>query len=186
MKSLLLFVCILAGFIVVVVGCEHPDKKKNQDGCCGNAETKKYSDSMKKFFGSKNLDLFDGFKTAELYEISLKKAKPEAARVGCYSIVKKIGLLSKESSLELKRLLSDENSYDFDTAKKCVFIPDYGLKLIDGDKRLDIAISLSTLEFKFFMNDAGKREDFDGAQKLMRSIINKTLKEEPVGSEEKK
>lgn len=72
---------------------------------------------------------------------------------------------------EVKRLLLDDASYDFDVAKKCVMVPDYALRLHAGARHLDILVSFACSQWAIAGKGDSRVEDFDPVAGRLKAVV---------------
>lgn len=72
---------------------------------------------------------------------------------------------------DLKKMMLDGTSYDFDMAKKCVMVPEFALRLHAGLRHLDVLISFSCNTWTFQVGRDGRLEDFDPVAGRMKAIV---------------
>lgn len=78
------------------------------------------------------------------------------------------------SKATLSKVLTDPNSYLWDVAKGCEFLPGVALRLADDKMQVDVLICFSCDEFAFYLN--GKHvghEDFDPRRADLLRIAKK-------------
>ena len=79
-----------------------------------------------------------------------------------YPVISGPGAIDEESRAALSKILTDPDTYLWDSAKACEFIPGIALRLADARVQVDVLICFSCDELEIYTN--GKRvgqEDFD-------------------------
>ncbi|MBC8158571.1 MAG: hypothetical protein H8E94_04485 [Alphaproteobacteria bacterium] len=75
-----------------------------------------------------------------------------------------------------KSLVLDEASYDFETAKKCVMVPEYVFRFHAGAKSADVLVAFGCTMWAFGEADGDKVEDFDPVAANLRAIVETVFK----------
>ena len=73
-----------------------------------------------------------------------------------------------------KALVLDEASYDFETAKKCVMVPEYVFRFHAGTKSADVLVAFGCKMWAFGSND--NVEDFDPVAANLSAIVETVFK----------
>ena len=116
-------------------------------------------------------------KTCEAYRIGdyLGKAKEDKPKkLYGYPIISGPVPIDDASKTTLSKVLTDSNTYLWDVAKGCEFLPGVALRLADEKTQADVLICFSCDELEFYLN--GKRvghEDFDPRRADLLRIAKK-------------
>ena len=97
------------------------------------------------------------------------KAGPDA--IAGYAWKARGADLAPAAGAELKRLILDDASYDFDVAKKCVMVPEYALRLHAGPRHLDVLVSFACAMWAFDKDGDSRVEDFDPVVGRLRAVV---------------
>jgi len=116
-------------------------------------------------------------KTCEAYRIDgyargAKADKPK--KLHGYPIISGPVPLDDASKTTLSKVFTNPNTYLWDVAKACEFLPGVALRLADEKTQVDALICFSCDEFEFYLN--GKRvghEDFDPRRADLLRIAKK-------------
>ncbi|GEM_PF-3215751 len=114
--------------------------------------------------------------TANVYRLNPKKGG-EGDKMGEYTILAKGSSLNDKNREELKRILLDNNTYDFQLAKRGFLFPGYGVKMESKGKVLSILFDFYRKELVFLFDGNEYKEDFDSAEKEIQQILDSSFSE---------
>lgn len=79
--------------------------------------------------------------------------------------------LAPTAVAEIKRLVIDDASYDFDVAKKCAMVPEYALRVHAGSRHLDVLVSFACSMWAFDKDGEARVEDFDPVAGRLKAVV---------------
>ena len=94
-----------------------------------------------RFLGKRAADVLSGASRAELFVLSPKRAQDEEPGFGGYRIDRPLPPRGADFTRKLAGLLLDERSYRFEESKVGGFTPRMGVRLWDGDRRVEVVVS---------------------------------------------
>jgi len=93
-----------------------------------------------------------------------------------YAIIKKGKLLSADQVKRLQAVIFNEKTYDFNLAKKCMFVPYVGFIFEKAGKQAHALFCFSCNEVSFGREvKASNLEDFDAARREMLSLAREVF-----------
>ena len=144
---------------------------------CSSADyrDKPPADEVKKFFGEKNIGIITDAEKGIPYKLKPQKIKTEKNIHG-FPIIAEGTALTTAQLNRFKTILLDEKTYDFKWAKKAFVFPDYAVVLKKGDAELIVFIDFYRKELLFISDGKELIEDFDDAEKQVKSLMDEIFK----------
>jgi hypothetical protein len=135
------------------------------------------ADEVKKFFGEKNISIIMDADKALAYKVKPRKTRETGIKnLYGYPVTAGGPVLSSVQMDRFKTILLDEKTYDFKWAKKAFVFPDYAIELKKGDTVLTVFIDFYRKELLFVSDGKELIEDFDNAEKEMKSLMDEIFK----------
>lgn len=129
------------------------------------------SDPVKKFLGDEILSILQSPDRVESYKVKFHKNRAEK-NLGGYPIIDKGKVLVPKQIEILQSVFMDEKTYLFDVVKKCLFLPEYGFRVVKDKKEVVVLLCFSCEEVTFVYKDKELLEDFDNATKRLRALTD--------------
>lgn len=97
-----------------------------------------------------------------------------------YPVLRRGAPLSAAQAETLVGLIFDENTYNFNSVKKCPFLPRLGLVFRKGDDSAHVLLCFSCDEVSFGRGDKGSIEDFDNARRPLLALAKQLFPDDEV------
>ncbi len=122
------------------------------------------------------IKIISNVETVNVFRLNPKKGG-EGEKMGEYTILTKGSSLNQKNRDELKKILLDNNTYDFQLAKRGFLFPGYGVKMESKGKTLSILFDFYRKELVFLFDGNEYKEDFDSAEKEIQQIMDSAFSE---------
>ena len=136
-----------------------------------------------RFLGERAAQVLPRASRAEVFVLSPKRAQDDEPGVGGYRIEKTLPAQGEPFARKVADLLLDERSYRFDQSKVGGFAPRLGIRLWDGERRVEVVVSLPYDELVVFSpnpDDGTTRSaqaDVVPAREALRALVKELLPE---------
>lgn len=129
------------------------------------------TEKVKSFLGTPIIDLLKKAESAKTYRIKGKKSQDQNNTLAGYPIIEAKRELTKDDLTILSNIAFDEKTYQFDSVKKCPFIPDYALVISPGEEELIILLSFNCDQWRFIYKNQNLLEDFDSKREELKNLV---------------
>lgn len=148
-------------------------------------EKPKSTPAVREFLGEEILSILSQPDKVVPYRLIPKKASG-GERLGDYPIDATGPELNRKQIAILTGVLLDENTYNFESAKRGFHLPEIGFAISKGGKRVSLLVDLYRNELVFLWNGEEKTEDCDSAKAVLETLIATVFPSEPRKEMEKK
>ena len=138
------------------------------------------SPEVREFLGADIVRILGGANQAASFRLktALMPAKADSGGnlISGYKVVAKGAPLQGVALKGFLDRVFDAGSYDFKSAKKCVFVPDYALRFQHGKDQVDVLLAFNCQLWRFVHNGKGRVEDFDPINASLKAMMDDLMK----------
>ncbi|MBX7057685.1 MAG: hypothetical protein K1X75_06430 [Leptospirales bacterium] len=131
-----------------------------------------------KLMGSQS-ELYMAPDSIQAYLVSSEPAR-RGDRLETFPVLQRGPLLTAEQAGRLQRMMINPQSYNFNSVKKCPFLPRLGLVFYKGDERAHILVCFSCNEWSFGSGDRGAIEDMDSVRPELLRLARELFPDDQV------
>ena len=140
------------------------------------------SPALGKFLGERTVHVLSAPDAIETFQLRASLAPPPVPAVDGPDTVagylwKARGApLAPAQIAEFRAIALDEKSYVFDTAKKCMLVPEYALRVHRGAESVVVLIAFGCTMWRFVGGGEDRQEDFDPVNDRLVAIVETVFK----------
>ncbi len=161
--------------ILIAASCD-----RNKNGSGNIIEMRTPTKAVENFLGKEIVDILQNADSVESYLIEQFKA-PKPNLLAGYPIIEKGPNLTDEQKRDAVSILFNDKSYDFSILKKCMFVPQFGLKFKKGNASVVVLLYYGCDMMVFAHGSREIMTNFDPSHHQMQAITGDLFQDRKGG-----